>query len=147
MTALTAKAKVTLGWGSFVNPDCSAQDVADFVVAQVPLSFQFLGGTPPLASEIMGLEVFSKRVVFAANFAGAYGTCLVNPTATFTITIAKNGTAVGTITVSTAGVWAFATSTNAPVTFNPGDVMSFPAQLGPDATFANGAWTLQPVVL
>lgn len=102
-----------------------------------PLSFEFLGGTPPAASEIMGIEPFTQDVDFMANWAGAQGYCITNPTASFTITIKRNLVTVGTIGISTLGVFTFATSGAAAMSFVAGDKMTLHAQSGTDATLAD----------
>lgn len=65
----------------------------------------------------------------------------VNPAATFTFTIQKNGSAVGTITVTNTGVVTFAT-TGTTVSFAAGDRMTVVAQAGVD-TLANASFTLR----
>jgi hypothetical protein len=71
------------------------------------------------ASEI--LDAFTppsgETWTFAADLGGAAGKKLssgVNPAATFVIDLLKNGSVVGTITISTAGAVTFATSGGSP---------------------------------
>lgn len=106
----------------------------------------FLTGVPA-ANEILMMHVFTRTVIFADEFAGAYGLIVTNPTATFTLTVKKITaahvtTTVGTISVSTGGVATFATS-GTTVTFDPGDAMTVTAQAGVDATFANSTFTFE----
>lgn len=106
------------------------------------ISFEFLGGQPAIANEVLGLIVFEQAAGFLGNFAGARGAILTNPTATFICAINKNGTPVGTMTVSTSGVFTFASSSGLPVNCVAGDYLSFVAPSTPDATAANLSWTL-----
>lgn len=90
------------------------------------------------ASEVAAMHVFTDAVTFPANFAGSRASVGVNPAATFVLSVQKNGTEVGTISVSTAGVVTFATSGAAAVAFAAGDVLRVvgPATVGTAANFA-----------
>ena len=113
----------------------------------VGVAFEFLGGTPPVSSEVMGLVSFDFTVVFPGNFSDplgiqqSYGVILIHPTGTFVATVQHNGSNIGTMTISPAGVYAFTTTSNLPVTFNAGDYMTIIAPSSTDATAANFAWT------
>lgn len=72
-------------------------------------------GTPLGASEVLGTIAPPANEVWtiAANFAGSQGKKKsdgVNPAAAYAITVRKNGAAAGSITISPAGVVAFATT-------------------------------------
>lgn len=107
------------------------------------IPFEFLGDTPPLASETMGLIIFAQPASFAANFAGSYGACLTNPTDSFTITVNHNGSPTGSIVIGTGGSFTFTLAS--PLTVAAGDTLSFIAQSDTDATLADVAWTLLKV--
>ena len=96
----------------------------------------------PDAAGLIFLLTFPRTVIFAANFAGSVGTVRVNPTATATYTVKKNGTAIGTIVVSTGGVVTFTTTAGAAQTFNAGDRMTVEAPSPQDGTLADAAFTL-----
>lgn len=98
----------------------------------------------PGPGEIIGLHVFAETVEFPDDFAGAYGSVEINPAATFAVTVLKNGGSVGTISVSTSGVFTFTTSGGS-VTYAPGDVMRIVCQTPADASVANLAATLKGV--
>lgn len=114
----------------------------------VDIPFEFLGGTPPITLELMGAYRFLRACTFPSNFAGSSGNCAAPPTTgNFTITIKQNGTAIGTITVTeTTGVFAFATIGGAAPSFAADDDLTFVAQAGLDASFANAWWTLTGTV-
>lgn len=106
------------------------------------ISFEFLGGQPAIASEVVGLIVFEQPAGFLGNFAGARGRILTNPTSSFVCNITQNGTSVGSMTISTSGVFTFTSSLGLPVNCVAGDYLSFVAPVTPDATAANFSWTL-----
>lgn len=65
---------------------------------------------------------------FAGNFSGAYGKKLsggTNPASSFAIDVVKNGSSVGTITISTSGVVSFATSGGTSFTISGTDGLQF----------------------
>lgn len=91
----------------------------------------------PITLEVMGLHSFDVAVTFPINFAGSTGVALTNPTASFVITVKKNGSTVGTVTIGTGGVFTFATSGSATVAFAINDYMHLLAPAGTDATLMN----------
>lgn len=108
-----------------------------------PLQFECLGGVPPFSLEEMAGIIFSVQVTFPANFAGARGAVTTNPTATFVANFKKNGVQAGTMTVTTGGVFTFATTvTTSSLTFAPGDIMTVIAPLTADLTATNFKWVL-----
>jgi hypothetical protein len=96
----------------------------------------------PDAAALVFLLTYPRVVTFAANFAGSVGTVRVNPTATATYTVKKNGSAIGTIVVSTAGVVTFTTTGGAAQAFAVGDRMTVEAPSPQDGTLADAAFTL-----
>lgn len=69
------------------------------------------------------LITFPRAVNWAANLAGSTGAVGTNPTATATFNLAKNGSGIGTVVISTSGVFSFTTSSGSPVSFSTGDVL------------------------
>lgn len=95
----------------------------------------------PAAGQVVERYIFATPVTFPAGLSGSYGTCGTTAAATATFTIAKNGTAIGTM-VFAAGA-ASASFTMATTTaFSAGDVLTVTAPSPADATLANPAWTL-----
>lgn len=47
--------------------------------------------------------------VFPADFAGSFGRLTVNPAASYVFSLYKNATAIGTMTISTSGIYTFST--------------------------------------
>ena len=100
----------------------------------------FLSSTPG-ASEVLLIHSLTSRVTFPDNFYGSTGHIETNPTASFAIDVQVNGVSVGTITVSTSGVFTFNT-TAAGLTLAPGDRLKLIAPGTPDATAAGLCLTL-----
>jgi hypothetical protein len=124
---------------------------ADTLATYLQLSFEFLGGVAPASNEVMGLYEARQSLTFFANFDGsAQGfaspglVCLGKPAAgPFVITVNKNGSQVGTITVAqTTGVATFATTDGLSFTMAAGDYLEFVAQTSVDSAFLNVAWTI-----
>lgn len=99
----------------------------------------FVGTLP--ASQVILLVTFDRPVIFQGNFATSVGSCGVNPTATATFAVAKNGSGIGTVVVSTGGVVSFTSTSGAAQSFGIGDVMQVTGPASPDVTMANVAFT------
>lgn len=135
--------------------ECGNEPPADpTVVNYFDQPFEFLGGDPPIASEVMGVFVFTRACRIPADFAGSYGRQFTAPSATFTITAARGNyatpaslTTIGTIIVATSGAWTWATVGNVAKDFLAGEFIKFTAQVGVDATFADVFWTVTGTVL
>lgn len=109
-------------------------------VAQPYIVIIPIGGQPPDTATLL-IIIFDRSVTFAGNFSGSRGKDLTDPSATYTLTVNKNGSSCGTIVISTSGVFTFTTTSGNPVTFAAGDYMtiSTPAQ---DSTLADVTVTL-----
>ncbi len=80
---------------------------------------------------------FNRPMTIAANFAGSNVTCGTNPTAPASYAVLKNGTAAGTITLSTA--CALSGTTSGTLSFNAGDRMAITAPASADSTLSDVA--------
>lgn len=98
------------------------------------------GDGPATAGETLFTYVFAEAVDFADDWSGSYGACGANPTASYVLTIYKNGASVGTVTLSTGGVATFATTGGA-ISFAAGDTIK--VQGDTDATVADVAVTFK----
>lgn len=131
-------------WTRTVDSVLIAADVAIEGVSY-PLAFELLDDVAPIASQIMGAHVFTEDVSFPANFAGSFGamgTTGANPTTSFVAALEKNGVECGTMTISTAGAYSFASTGGAAVDFLAGDLLEVFAPATPDATAQHFVWTL-----
>lgn len=106
--------------------------------------YDMLSGLPgkPGAGAIVLLFTAVRAVSLPANFAGAYGSCGNNPTATATYTVLKNGSSIGTISISTSGVFTFATTGGSAQSLAAGDRITATAPSTQDATLSDVAFTL-----
>lgn len=106
----------------------------------VPFGFT----TTPIADEILLIHVFSESVSIADDFAAsAWAYVGTNPAASFVLTVKKNASAIGTLTISTGGAPTFATSGGGAETFDAGDVLIITGPTVADTTVANVAGTFR----
>lgn len=96
----------------------------------------------PVANALLGKVVLPRAVTLPPNFAGARGHVDVPPTAPVDLTVTRNGTAIGTVTIATSGALSFATSGGTAIALAAGDVVRFVAPGTPDATLAGIGLTL-----
>jgi hypothetical protein len=117
--------------------------------------FEFLGGSPPTASQVLGIYVALRSERFFANFDGgsvggvaAKGTVVTNPTATFTANVYRNAAElIGTISISTSGVFTFATTGGVSFDLTAGQFLKIVGPASPDATIADIGFSLPAYVL
>jgi len=124
--------------------DVAVNDAGDTITLKTSLPYwvPFGFGAAPLSGEVLLVHVFGEPVEFADNFSGSVDYVGVNPTASFEMLVAKNGTPFGTITIATDGTVTFNTGDGAE-SFVVGDVMTISAPATVDATLANSAFTLK----
>lgn len=117
---------------------------------------EFLGGSPPAASEIMGMYVAARPQRIFGNFDGtgsgyakAVGFCFTPPAADFVCSIFLNGTVtlVGFMNIDTGGAFQFLTDAGAPLDLDTGDCLVFRAQVTPDTDLADLSWTITGINL
>lgn len=119
------------------------KEVDALVLTGADTILTFAGG-PPGHGQWLGGEIFTRTVGFDANFAGSRGLIPKTlPTASFAVSILKNGGAAGTATCSTGGTWAFLSAAGAAITFNDGDYLDFFGPGVADATVADFGLTLK----
>lgn len=94
------------------------------VTLLIPLCFI---GTPS-ASQIIGAYSVERAATFPANFANATGgVATTNPGSDYVIKVKLNGSEIGTITISSAGAFTFATSGGTTQAIAPDDLITFAA--------------------
>lgn len=111
---------------------------ADATTSRI-ISF-FVSFTPD-ASEVLCLYPILESTTLPDNFSGSVGVVLTNPTSSFVIDVQKNGVSVGSITISTGGVFTFNT-TGTTVSLVSSDYLTFVAPATPDATIKNFGVTM-----
>lgn len=95
--------------------------------------------TAPAVSEVLSLFVVDSAATIPANFSGSVLKVGTPPDSTFTLSVQRNGTQIGTVTVSTNGTADFECSQ---VTLASSDIISVVAPATADTTIANLAMTL-----
>lgn len=96
----------------------------------------FAPGTPTSSKLLMQVTV-PDNWTLPGNMTDSLGHVGTNPTGSFVMDVAKNGSNVGTITISTAGAFTFATTSSNPVAFAAGDKLTVTAPSSTDATVAD----------
>lgn len=93
-------------------------------------------------NEVVLIHTFTRDVTFLDNFAGSTGYVQTTPTASYVLTVARDGTTIGTITISTGGVFTFATTAATDEVFLTGSRMTITAPATTDGTLNNMTFTL-----
>lgn len=94
------------------------------------------GGTP-LTVEVLGRFKIPRVVNWLANLAGSVGSVETNPTAVFDIDVRDDGASIGTISISTGGVFTFTTSGGTAKVLAAGSKVEFVAPVSTDGTVAD----------
>jgi hypothetical protein len=66
----------------------------------------------PTSSEVIAAYVVTRDVLIPDDFEGSYGSVGTNPASSFVMDVEVDGSAAGTITVSTSGVFTFSASSS-----------------------------------
>lgn len=132
-----------VGWQAWVGDEAARVrfDGAAWRADTPSYDFGFFAPVTPTADQLMGAVVIARQVNVRADFAGARGHVDIPPAATFTISVTRNGTEVGTIAVSTTGVFTFSTG-GLSIALTPGDIVRFIAPSQPDTTVEGLAATI-----
>lgn len=99
----------------------------------------------PAASQIVAIYTAFSAETFPANFGSpnqSYGSVGTNPSSTASYAVNKNGSSVGTISISTSGVFTFTTSGGTSFSLAAGDRLTIVAPSSQDATLADVGITL-----
>jgi len=149
--AVTVKASTGSGSTVVVAPGETAivyqsyQDMyplARGVIAGLPYDVgAFIPDKPENGGEVCKF-IAVRDVSFPDDFAGSVGHCTTNPTATAAFTIAKNGVSIGSMSISTSGVFTFATTGGA-TSLVAGDRITITAPSPQDTTLADVAFTFK----
>lgn len=126
------------GWRAWVSDEDAVyawNGSAWLKTTPTPMYIGTFSDIAPTSNQILLDWLFPEAVTFADEFVGSVASVGVNPTATFAINVQKNGSSVGSISISTAGVATF-TTTGTTVSFAAGDVLTLVAPASVDATIA-----------
>lgn len=129
-----AAQRTTLGLGdsSTKNVGTGSGDVAagnHTQVQPISINISYPKDQKPAASEEIDILI-ANACTIAADFSGSYYRAITAPTAEVVITVKKNGTSVGTITVAGSGTTATFDSSDTAISLSAGDYLTFvfPAQ-------------------
>lgn len=86
----------------------------------------------PTSSKVLETIPIPRDITIPQNFVGSLGLCNTNPTASFTMTFSVDGISVGTIQISTAGAFTFASA--ADIDIAAGSIVRLVAPATVDAT-------------
>jgi hypothetical protein len=106
------------------------------------IDFSIFAAGKPLAGELLYSFVSHIPWTLPMNMVGSRASVGVNPTASASFSLKKNGTSIGSITISTAGVVTLGTFGAGNQAFVAGDVMSITAPTTQDATLADFSLSL-----
>jgi hypothetical protein len=106
---------------------------------QQPFLIPFFFDSTPVANELLLDFLVALDCTFSSNWAGSIGAITSLPSATFVMDVRKNGVSVGSISVSTAGVFTFTGTAN----FTSGDRVQIYAPPTPDVSAARATVTLK----
>jgi hypothetical protein len=96
----------------------------------------------PTASQVIDTPMIGRALTLPANMTGSIGRVGTNPTASFVMTLQDDGVTIGTITVSTSGVFTFATTSGTLKLITVPTTLTLVAPASVDATIANMSMTL-----
>lgn len=138
------------GWHLYVDDaDQNVQwDGTDWVVfagaggAGGSYDLRFGFSATPTAGLILDTIMVPRGITIPANMVGSLGKVFVLPTATFDMLLKDDGTTIGTISVSTAGVFTFTTVGGTDKFVAVGSELSLHAPAVADATIQNLTMTI-----
>jgi hypothetical protein len=102
-------------------------------------SFSLAVFNPTLAAANAELlrYIFVDNVTMQDNFSGSRGSIRVNPTSSMAFDVKKNGVSIGSVTVSTGGVFTFNTTAATTEVFAIGDILTIHTPVAQDPTGAD----------
>jgi hypothetical protein len=113
-------------------------------IANRPIKLPIFATTAPAASEVLALMIADEPFTFPAGFSGSVGKALIPPEAGYSLTVNKNGVAIGTVNIATGtGLATFTTSGGAAQAVAVGDVISVVGSGSADSAIRNLAVTLK----
>lgn len=102
---------------------------------------QFSGA--PANAEVMLRMMAVRDIILPANLSGSLGDIGTSPTASTVLNVKDDGVIIGTITISTADVFTFATTSGSAKTVAEGSLLTIENQATADATAADITVTLE----
>ncbi len=119
----------------------SAVRPGDLLAIPIYIGASLIGS--PTVGQTVALLGLPIAGLFAANFSGSVGSVGTNPTATALYTVKKNGSTIGTISISTGGVLTFATSGGTTQSYAANDRLTIIAPSPVDAALSDVEFILK----
>jgi hypothetical protein len=104
--------------------------------------FGMVANDTPAAGAVLGKVVMTRALVIPALLAGSLAHADTPPDDPYEITLTRNGTAVGSVTINPDASVDLSTAGSAPVTITPGDIIRFLAPAVADASIAGLSLTI-----
>lgn len=134
----TATVQVTGGGGASVEVDdgetfllhSDGSDVVAIAGGALPervYDIPLLAFDTPSAGDVLSKIVMDRAITIPADMSGGQCDVDTNPDGTYDIDLTRNGSSVGTISISTGGAATLTTASNAQQIFSAGDVLRFVA--------------------
>lgn len=107
-----------------------------------PYHIRFGFNAIPTTAKVLDTIPLPEEVTLPANMTGSVGIIGTLPTATFVIDVKDDGTTIGTISISAAGVFTFATTSGTAKVIAAGSILTFVAPVTVDTTANNCSVTV-----
>ncbi len=134
----TGQTGVTIANGASGLFYCNGTDVAEIDMSvggggvSFPTELQMnYYGSPP-ATTVIAKFIIADPIDFAANFAGSVGNVPVNPGAQYDIDVQDDGGSIGTISISSGGVFTFTTTGGTSKNAASGSIITLVSDATPD---------------
>lgn len=95
----------------------------------------------PTANQVMGRIIVPRAITLPSGLTGSYGSSITSAAAATTLTLAKNGTSIGTVNFASGSATATFTFSSS-VSFTAGNVLTLTNQSPADSALANVSLTL-----
>lgn len=119
---------------------------SSIVVGDLPYDIRVGFNSVPTTDQIIDTIPVVRDWTLPANMSGSVGYIGVNPTATFVLSLKDDGTTIGTISISTSGVFTFATTSGTEKVVTAGSMLTLVAPTVVDATANRASITLKGTV-
>lgn len=107
-----------------------------------PYHIRFGFNAIPTTAKVLDTLPLPEEITLPANMVGSVGIIGTLPTATFIIDVKDDGTTIGTISISAAGVFTFTTTSGTSKVIAAGSILTFVAPVTVDTTANNCNITL-----
>jgi len=130
--------------GTLTSGNPATWDASGNLVGATAAPYDVAGGLPGMPGAGATVLIFTavRAVAFPGNFSGSSGSVGTNPTSTAAYDVKKNGSSIGTISISTGGAFTFTTTSGTAKSLAAGDRLTVIAPGSQDATLADVSFTL-----